>query len=55
MLLLCGEDPITIESEFVTVGAQASTVEQLASGPISLGDTGMIFIIIIYIYYMYNY
>ena len=34
-----------IESEFVTVGAQASTVEQLASGPISLGDTGK------YIYY----
>ena len=32
-----------IESEFVTVGAQASTVEQLASRPISLGNTGFFF------------
>ena len=41
----CGEDGLTVESDLVTVGAQSSTIEQLASQPISLGDTGASFLL----------
>ena len=38
---MCGEDGVVVENDFVTVGAQYSTLEQLASQPIFLGDTGI--------------
>ena len=43
-LMECGEDPVTVESGGVTVGAQSGTLEQLAGEPILLGDSGAVFI-----------
>ena len=43
-LIECGEEPVSVESGSVTVGAQSGTLEQLAGEPISLGNSGAVFI-----------
>ena len=43
-LMECGEEPVTVESGSITVGAQSGTLEQLAGEPIPLGDSGAVFI-----------
>eukprot|EP00009_Paramoeba_aestuarina_P004479 CAMPEP_0201524816 /NCGR_PEP_ID=MMETSP0161_2-20130828/25361_1 /ASSEMBLY_ACC=CAM_ASM_000251 /TAXON_ID=180227 /ORGANISM="Neoparamoeba aestuarina, Strain SoJaBio B1-5/56/2" /LENGTH=903 /DNA_ID=CAMNT_0047924409 /DNA_START=630 /DNA_END=3341 /DNA_ORIENTATION=+ len=44
-LLNCGEDPVVIESDAVTVGASAQSLASLASRPIFLGDSGVAFLL----------
>ena len=43
-LMECGEDPVVVEGDLVTVGAQSGTLEQLAGKEIALGATGAYFL-----------
>ena len=43
-LMECGEDPVVVEGDAVTIGAQSGTLQQLAGTQIALGNTGAYFL-----------